>query len=253
MSSVRTEARSPNFRREAYQTAAATIGELERGCRIIGLTQGQFSLLDLARAVIRQVGPSELTVSTWTTGIRDAENAGWLLENGELTSFRLLTDRSFPGRHPEYSRRILSLFGPDSIRVTITHAKFALIRAGDWRISIRSSMNLNRNKRWEQFDLDDSAEIFDFFQDFVDDVWRLTPEGLNFANKNREIDSLMARLAAGDEEVHALTPAQYAKHRGMAKRYVLDALRCGRISTRDDGLIDRDLADAEWFAKKRRR
>jgi hypothetical protein len=117
-------------------------------------------------------------VSTWTTGIRDAENAALLVERGSIRSLRLMTDRSFPTRQADYCARVCELFGPDAIVCTRTHAKFALIWNESWSVVIRSSMNLNRNPRFEQFDLDDSPELLAFFRAFVDDVARLTRSGV---------------------------------------------------------------------------
>lgn len=144
-------------------TAAACLGVLEPSVAITGLTMGQLSLLDLVEAVLAQTGPASVTVSTWTSGIRDIERAAWLLESGAIQSFALLTDRSFPGRQPAYCQALVARFGVGAIRSTRTHAKFALIRNDRWDICIRSSMNLNANPRFEQFDLDDSAVLCDYF------------------------------------------------------------------------------------------
>lgn len=174
---VRAEARSATFRIACVESAAQCIGILKPGCRLIGLTKGQFSMLDLIRAVLAQTGPADLILSTWTVGIRDTENAKWLLDTGELRSFRLLTDRSFVTRQPRYCRRLVELFGQECIRASNTHAKFALVRNEQWSICIRGSMNLNRNKRWENFDLDESAELCDFFESLVVELESLSPPG----------------------------------------------------------------------------
>lgn len=43
-------------------------------------------------------------------------------------------------------------------------------------------------------------------------------------------------------------PAAYARHRGVTRQAVHDALRRGRIHREDDGLIDPRRADREWAA-----
>jgi hypothetical protein len=172
------EARTAKFRVACVETAEACIGKLERGCRVIGITKGQFSLLDLIRACMKSTGPVNLVLSTWTTGIRDAENAGWLLERGELLSVEMLTDRSFQTRQPKYCRRVRQIFGDDSILVTRTHAKFALLWNDEWSLVIRSSMNLNRNPRFEQFDIDDDPKMLSYFQDFVGEIRHQAPKGI---------------------------------------------------------------------------
>lgn len=168
------------FRAVAVSVASAAdcIGTLAPGCRIVGLTKGQFSLLDLLRAVVEQTGPADVVISTWTTGIRDAEMAAWLVETGLIRSLSFLTDRSFPARQPAYCKRLVELFGPDAIVCTRVHAKIALVRNESWNIAIRSSMNLNRNPRFEQFDLDDDPALAAWLaEQLFDDVAARMPAG----------------------------------------------------------------------------
>jgi len=161
-----------------HQSARDCIGELTPNCSIIGVTKGQFSLLDLIRAVSDQIGPAALTVSTWSTGIRDTQNVGMLIDEGAFTSVSLCLDRSFAGRQPQYLAEVLATWGGDNIRMTRNHAKFFLLRNDRWNFCCRSSMNLNRNPRLEQFDLDDSVELCDFFQGIVDELFEKMPPGL---------------------------------------------------------------------------
>ena len=63
---------------------------------------------------------------------------------------------------------IADLFGPEAIRSTRTHAKFALVRNEAWNVVITSSMNLNLNPRCEQFEMTDDVERCGMFAGFVD-------------------------------------------------------------------------------------
>jgi hypothetical protein len=201
--STRAKSRTAKLVASPFETAVQAIGKLEPGCRVIGLTKGQFSLLDLLQAVLAQTGPADVIVSTWTTGIRDAENARMLLQRGTIRSFRLLTDRSFATRQPTYCKAITDVFGRDAIACTNTHAKFALIQNDRWNIAIRSSMNLNRNPRFEQFDLDDDAAICSFFRTHVDELAASTAPGLQptFADIS---SSFKAALGGGVSDVYAV-------------------------------------------------
>lgn len=163
----------------ALSTAEAAIGEVKPGIRVVGLTKGQFSLIDLIGAVLKQIGPAEIMVSTWTPGKLEIEAVATLLDNHYISRFRLLVDRSFVTRHADYVQRVHEVLGSEAIRQTRTHAKFALIKGGDYRISIRTSMNFNRNPRFEQFDLDDNPEIFAFFDKAVEDLYDSVPPGLD--------------------------------------------------------------------------
>lgn len=189
----------------ASDSAARSLTEFAPGVALTGLTMGQFSLLDLVAAVLERTGPADVMISTWTTGIRDIERAAWLLETGTIRSFRLLTDRSFPQRQPEYCKALVARFGIESIRSTRTHAKFAVVRNDGWNVVVRSSMNLNTNPRFEQFDLDDSADLASFFVAHADEQ----PIGF-------DEQAVAAQWASRD--ALSLTPREAARKKNLEKR-----------------------------------
>ncbi|HOO50636.1 MAG TPA: hypothetical protein PLK94_05025 [Alphaproteobacteria bacterium] len=180
------------LKKSPFQSAKESIGELTRNSRLTGVTKGQFSLLDLIRAIAEQTGPAALTVSTWSTGIRDTENLGLLINKGLFTSVSLCLDRSFAGRQPQYLESVVKTWGWDNIRMTRNHAKFFLLRNDSWNICCRSSMNLNRNPRLEQYDIDDSLELCEFFQGIIDEIFEKMPPGLT--KKCRECDAVFCDL-----------------------------------------------------------
>lgn len=159
-------------------TARQAIGVLAPGDRLTGITKGQFSLIDIIKAVLESTGPAHLVLSTWTSGIKDIENVGFLINRGDLLSLRMLAgDGLFYTQQKEYCDRIIELFGEDALCFTSNHAKFAVIHNDTWNVVVRSSMNLNRNRRFEQFDLDEDAELVRFFLDHVDEIYTLAPHG----------------------------------------------------------------------------
>lgn len=171
---ARTHRRS-NVRREIRTAkegnAADAIGQLTPGCEIFVLTYGQFSLIDAIVALIRQTGPANVVLSTWTAGDTDLTTAAALLEAAEIRSLRMIVDRSFITRQPGYCRRMRELFGDACIRTTRTHAKFASIRNERWNIAVRTSMNLNTNPRLEQIEISDDPSLADFIDRVADDLW----------------------------------------------------------------------------------
>lgn len=175
---VRPSYRKAVMSKSARGSAADAIGVITPGCRVVGLNKGQFSLIDLIAAVLDQVGAADVMVSTWTPGSSEIDTVLAMLRSHRINTFRLLVDRSFVTRHPAEVRLVQRL-GADAIRQTRTHAKFALIAAGDYRITIRTSANFNTNSRLEQFDLDDDAEIYEFFAGAVDTLFRVVPPGTN--------------------------------------------------------------------------
>lgn len=142
--------------------AEDAIGRLRPGCRMLGVTKGQFSMLDLLRACLDQTGPADVMLSTWTFGVRDAEMAAWLVTAGVIRRFRFLVDESFPAREVKYCRRLRELFGGECIVLSKVHAKFCTVRNDAWNLCITGSMNLNRNPRFEHFTLWDDPAACEF-------------------------------------------------------------------------------------------
>lgn len=169
--------RTRRVRLNKTDTAAQAIGPLTESMEVYCLTFGQFSLIDAIEHLVRQAGPCEVAVSTWTAATADAERAHTLLAEGNIRRFRLLVDRSFISRQAAYCAEVTRLFGADAIRTTKTHAKFAAITNDDWSIVVRTSMNLNHNPRLESIEISDDPDLAGFMAGIIDQVWAETPGG----------------------------------------------------------------------------
>ena len=165
------------------------------GGRVVGLTKGSFSLLDLIRAILELTGPARLAVSVWTIGPQDIAAAAMLLDREILTGLSLLLDRSFPTRHPRYCAALLDRFGADAVRLTRTHTKIATITADGWDVAVSASMNLNRNIRCEQFNVDESPRIARFYRDHMAEMSAGVPAGLEVTEE--EIRAVFDRAWRG--------------------------------------------------------
>lgn len=151
--------------------ARIAIGDISPGCEIFGFNKGQFSLMDVIVALLDQTGPATIDLSTWTAANADIRHAYQFLESGRITGARWVVDVSFPTRQRDYWMALLERFGPDAIRLTRTHAKFCVIRNADWNIVLRSSMNLNKNPRFENFEISDDSDFADYFTDVVNEIF----------------------------------------------------------------------------------
>jgi len=152
--SVRREAVQREFRHGMRgESAARCIGEIAKGCDVFGLTKGDFSMIDILRHVAAQIGPCRVDVGTWTAAHSDIKQAERLLNDSNVTAMRWLVDRSFPNRQPAYFRSVLDRFGRDSVRLARFHAKFLLMENDAFSVAVRTSMNLNENKRIEFFEI----------------------------------------------------------------------------------------------------
>lgn len=166
----------------AYRTGLQFASEAVKGFgpngKVCGLTNGAFSLLSLIEAVLDITGPADVTISTWSAGLYDAGALNSLMASGTVRDVRLILDRSFKTRQAGYSLYIQDVFKEENIRTTNTHAKFVLIHNDTYNVCIRSSMNLNENKRCENFDIDDDLDIYNLFNTFADDLFSKQRPGI---------------------------------------------------------------------------
>lgn len=168
---LRTERRELRDMRRA-KTAAAAIGKIDRRIEIYGFTKGQFSIIDVVNHCIETTGPGvDLQICTWTAGNNDVGAVLSLCNSGKVATSRWLVDITFNRRDPELAQRIRDVFGDDAIRVAKNHAKFILIAAGKWKLVIRTSMNINYNPRFENFQLAHDPELWEFHNAILNEVW----------------------------------------------------------------------------------
>jgi hypothetical protein len=154
------------------ETAADFIGTVAPGFHRWGFSKGQFSLIDVIENLQGQLGTLEdFAISTWTIADADLTRLHALLTADKIRRFRLLVDLSFQRRQPALIAHLRQSFGEDSIRVTRNHAKFLLFRSGDYRVVVRTSMNLNLNPRLEDVEVKDDRELYDFLDDILSGIF----------------------------------------------------------------------------------
>ena len=161
----------------AVGKASEVIGPIEKGVEITGITNGQFSLIDILAHVLAEIGPADVLISTWTMGIYDVDEAETFCKNGAIRSIRWIVDPSMFGRRPEIAGKLVQAFGEESFRAVNNHAKFATLVGDRYSVSVRSSMNLNPNKRLENFDITESPKLAEFYNTLAEDIFQRFPAG----------------------------------------------------------------------------
>lgn len=159
------------FRESGTDTAAQIIGLISPGEDVCGITNGQFSLVDIVEHLLTQTGPADVTIATWTMGVYDAEQAYGFVRNKLIRSIRFVLDPSMFTRRPELAAVLVQGFGADAFRAVNSHAKFATLRGDGLAVTVRSSMNLNKNDRLESFDITACLEMTAFFEALVSRIW----------------------------------------------------------------------------------
>jgi hypothetical protein len=170
----------PKSKSFAHYTAAEAIGDLSHNCEIFAFNKGQFYLIDIIEHILQQIGKSDIDILTWAIGSKTIDSLVYLQGSGKINKTRIIIDYSYATMHPKYCSKLRQVFGDDAIRVTKNHAKITLIRNTDWNLSIRSSMNLNVNRRLEYLEISDDIEMMAYFVDFFDEWFKTESTGLSF-------------------------------------------------------------------------
>lgn len=156
---------APSSRRavavESFKTAADCIGPIEPGMSLFAVTRGQFSMLDAVLHVLAELGPSRISLWTWTIADYEIQAFNGLMRDGRITGGTLVIDHGSKVKNLPLIRAWKAQFGPRSVRYVVNHAKIATVEGGGRRVLLRGSMNLNFNPRFEQLDVTEGGPDFD--------------------------------------------------------------------------------------------
>jgi hypothetical protein len=126
----------------------------------------------MVRQILIEVGPADVTFSTWTAAGSDIAETSDLFNDGRIRSARFLLDHTFQRRKPHFCGMVRNLFGDDCIRITKNHAKLVVITNEEWKVNLLTSMNLNLNLRMEYLLVRESPELAEFNLAWIDDLFR---------------------------------------------------------------------------------
>jgi hypothetical protein len=182
------------------------IGKIYPGMEIYGINAGQFSFINLIEDIILQIdNPVDIDISSWTVARFEISRIKMLIDSGKICNIRFVTDRSFPSRHPKIFEHLVEVIDINNIRMLPAHCKFVVISNNDWNIALRTSMNLNQNKRLENFEISDCKLIVEYLKEVVDGFFQESPEAdikMNKISASEDV-SILGGLF-GEREIETL-------------------------------------------------
>jgi len=202
---VHNDKKKRKIQKRSIKSLAAVdgLGEIYKNCEIFGLTGGQFSLIDIISHCLNTTGPADVVISTWSAANADINFAFELLDNDKISNLRFIIDRSFQSRQPLYCAALVERFGKDSIRVIRNHCKFVLIKNKNWSIVIRTSMNLNLNRRIENFEISEDLEFYSHMIGFVDEIFTKMDPGTNSFSQEK-FETIIGSQGVLDDSIHGV-------------------------------------------------
>lgn len=184
----KAQPRKREIRRNASGNVADALGPITPGCEIFALTNGQFSMIDVLEYALSVTGRASIDIATWTAADGDLRRAHAFLLSGTVERIRMIVDPSFRSRKPDFCQTLIDLFGNESIRTVPLHGKFAVIRNDQWNLAIRTSMNLNPNRRIENVEISDDPDMAAFLTGVTDEIFSRSAAA-NFTSQSEGINA----------------------------------------------------------------
>jgi len=147
--------------KESFASASECIGKIEKNMGLFAITRGQFSMIDAALACLDQVGPSKISLWTWTIAEYEIQCLERLRQDKRIKNGTMIIDHGARNKNAALIAQWKSSFGQESVRYVLNHAKiFTIESESGFSLLLRGSMNLNFNPRFEQFDITEGGEDF---------------------------------------------------------------------------------------------
>lgn len=228
------------------------------GCLFTGLSsdgsvaavnKGQFSAWEVLAAALELTGPADVVVCTYTTAGEAIMALRRMLDDGRITSLRMILDSSFASREPEYCQHLLAQIGNDHVRTTRNHAKWCVLTNARWNLVIRGSANFGTAPRLEFFEASDDARLARFLNAIADELWERAPvwnfdsdgEGVQFTLAPEQVEE--AKKAS--EQSGRLTVDQLAAALHITRNRVTRLRTAGVLTFDDDGCTTVERARKE--------
>ena len=130
-----------------YEVVHDHLGDIRQNSVTNFWTFGRFSMGDVLKYILLQVGPSDVSACTWAITTKAVEDILMLRDKGYIKSFRLWIDPRVKVRNPQ-PLQMLQLNFP--LTIAPVHAKVTCISNDDWHISISGSLNFTSNPQPER-------------------------------------------------------------------------------------------------------
>ena len=141
------------------KSLTAAIGLLNPKVNTHFYSFGNFNLVRLIMYIIKQTGPVNLCMTSYSFSSKSIQQLQNHLENDKLISFKLILDNRVKSISPKPFQMIASCF---NYRCTSVHAKIALLWNDNWKLSIVTSQNATDNPKMERGIIFTNRSVFDF-------------------------------------------------------------------------------------------
>jgi hypothetical protein len=149
-------------------SSPSQLGIINKGCDKHFYTDGAFNLIQLLLYVIKQTGPANIFLSTYSIAEDSIETLRRYVDDGAIISIRFLIDNRVRSISPKPFAHLIASF-PDGYRCAALHAKVVLISNENYHISIVGSQNATHNPKLERGIIHTNPVIWEFDNKILND------------------------------------------------------------------------------------
>lgn len=120
---------------------------------------GRWSMHDLLIHLLKQTGPADILVTTWSISEQAIRDILLKHKEGLIKSIQFILDPRIKVRNPKPLQLLAANF---PYKMIACHAKVTIIENEQWKISVVSSANMTNNPRFERGVIFPVQEIFEF-------------------------------------------------------------------------------------------
>ena len=151
-------------------TSPNQLGTIEQGKTKHFYSNGAFNLIQLTLYVLKQTGPANVFLSTYSIAEDSITALRRQLDCGNIRNIRYLIDNRVRTISPKPFEHLVKAF-PGCYRCTALHAKVVCIDNDDWHISIVGSQNATHNPKLERGIIHTDKEVWEFDNKIMQNVF----------------------------------------------------------------------------------
>lgn len=141
-----------------------SLGALCQNSSIWYMTQGKWSTHELLLHLLKQTGPANLTIATYSMTEDPVRVLVEQKRMGFLKDVLIVADKRFRGQQPEAFQLAEQNF---TVKLKDIHAKVMVLRNEQWNIVVLGSAIFTRNKRNEAGVILENADMAAFYESVI--------------------------------------------------------------------------------------
>jgi len=146
-----------------------SIGTLEPGIQKHYYSDGNFNLMRLVFHLLKQTGPADILMTTYSISQSTLEAVIQRLNTGLIRNIRFLIDNRVKVMSPKPFQYLKENF---SFRCISLHAKVALIGNENWKVTIVTSQNATDNPKLERGIIFTDIRVYNYDLTILEDAFK---------------------------------------------------------------------------------